>query len=684
MRVKLLALWVVALTIGVAVAPVSAEVVRIEVTSRADLVGGQPFGAAGAYEKLSGKVFFAIDPTLPANRIVTDIGKAPRNAAGRVEFSSDFFIIKPKDVTRGNHAVLYEVSNRGGKGMVSFFNHATGSPNPTTPADIGDGFLMKQGFTLLWVGWQFDVPDRPGLMRVYVPTPTENGRPIRGVVRSDFVPTEKEFDHSLADRNHTAYIVTDPNDPNNVLTVRDSVEGPRRVIPRDQWGFARDETGKRVADTTHVYMAAKFEPNKIYEVVYTAENPPLVGLGPAAIRDFVTALKYRSADAVSIPAGSIRRATAFGVSQSGRFLRKYIYDGFNRSEDNRKVFDGVIAHVAGAGRGSFNHRFAQPSRDGHPYLNFFYPTDIFPFTDVAQKDPETGVTDGLLTHSGTPELLPKVFYTNSEYEYWGRSASLISTTVDGTADAPLMDNVRIYLLSAGQHGPAGFPPAQTIGQQKNNPLDYRWGMKALLLAMDRWTANGTAPPPSRYPRIADGTLVAPEKLKFPKVPGVMTTTTTLRAYRVDYGPKFATEGIVTLEPPKIGKPFPMLVPQVDADGNGIAGIRMPELSVPLATYTGWNLFNDRSGPTTVLSSMQGSYIPLARTGAERKQKNDPRPSIDERYPNKDQYVAKVTKAAQDLIGQGYMLQDDLDVVVKNAARHWDYIASMPNPSTAQR
>jgi hypothetical protein len=681
MRLKLSA---VALVVGLAAMPASAEVVRIEVTSRADLVGGQPFGAAGPYEKLSGKIFFAVDPALPANRIVTDIDKAPRNTAGKVEFSSDFFLIKPKRIEKGNGAVLYEVSNRGGKGMLGFFNHATGSADPTPPADMGDGFLMKQGFTLLWVGWQFDVPQRAGLMRVYTPTATENGRPIRGVIRSDFVPTEKEFDHSLADRNHAAYVVVDPNDPNNVLTVRDSVEGPRRIIPREQWGFARDETGKRIADTTHVYMATKFEPNKIYEVVYSAENPPLVGLGPAAIRDVVSMLKYKSADPLSIPAGAITRATAFGVSQSGRFLRKYLYDGFNRSEDNRKVFDGVIAHVAGAGRGSFNHRFAQPSRDGHPYLNFFYPTDVFPFTDVAQKDPETGVTDGLLTHPGSPELLPKIFYTNSEYEYWGRAASLIHTTVDGTGDAPLMDNVRIYLLSAGQHGPAGFPPPQTIGQQKNNPLDYRWAMKALLVAMDRWTATGTTPPPSRYPRIADGTLVSPEKLRFPKLAGVTTTTTTLRAYRVDYGPRFATEGVITFEPPKIGRAFPMLVPQVDADGNGIAGIRMPELAVPLATYTGWNLFNDRSGPTTVLSSMQGSYIPLARTGAERKQKNDPRAAIDERYRDKDQYIGQVSKAAQGLIDQGYLLQEDLAVVVKNAARHWDYIASTASPSTAQR
>jgi Alpha/beta hydrolase domain len=677
MRATLSRLLPVIALIAFAATPLSAEVVRIDVQSRSDLIGGQAFGAAGSFEKIAGKIFFAVDPSLPANRIVADLDKAPRNTAGKVEFSADFFLIKPKDIARGNGAVLYEVSNRGGKGMLGFFNHATGSTNPSVPADMGDGFLMRQGFTLLWVGWQFDVPQRPGLVRVYAPVATDNGRPIRGLVRSDFVVTEKETDHSLADRNHLAYAVVDPSSPDNVLTVRDSVEGPRRIVPKDQWSFARIEGSSQVADGTRVYLKTKFEPNKIYEVVYAAENPPVVGLGPAAIRDVISMLKYKSADALSIPAGALTRATAFGISQSARFLRTYLYYGFNRSEDNRKVFDGVIAQVAGAGRGSFNHRFAQPSRDGHPYINFFYPTDIFPFTDAAEKDPDTGVSDGLLTHAGAPELLPKIFYTNSEYEYWGRAASLIHTTIDGAGDAPLMDNVRIYLLTAGQHGPSAFPPTQTIGQQRNNPLDYRWAMKALLVAMDRWTANGAAPPPSQYPHVADGTLVRPDRLKFPKVPGVTTTTAVHRAYHADYGPRFATEGIVTVEPPRIGAPFPVLVPQVDADGNGMAGIRMPELAVPLATYTGWNLFNDRSGPTDVLSSMQGSYVPLARTAADRKRTGDPRPSIEERYRDKDQYLGLVTKAAQALVDQRFLLAEDAAIVVANAGRHWDYIASTP-------
>jgi len=495
-------------------------------------------------------------------------------------------------------------------------------------------------------------------------------------VRSDFVVTEREADHSLADRDHAAYAVLDPTSPDNVLTVRDSVEGQRRIVPRDQWGF----TG----DRTKVYLNAKFEPNKIYEVVYTAENPPLVGLGPAAIRDTISMLKYKSADSWSIPTGAIRRAVGFGVSQSGRFLRTYLYYGFNRDEGNRKVFDGVMAHVAGAGRGSFNHRFAQPSRDGHPYLNFFYPTDIFPFTDAAETDPLTGATDGLLTHAGSPDLLPKVFYTNSEYEYWGRAASLIHTTPDGASDAPLMDNVRIYLLTAGQHGPGPFPPTQTIGQQRNNPLDYRWAMKALLLDMDRWIADGTPPPPSRYPHISDGTLVAPDRLRFPKVPGVRTSTAVHRAYRADYGPRFITEGVVTIEPPRIGAAFPILVPQGDADGNGVAGIRMPELAAPLATYTGWNLFNARSGPTDVISSMQGSYIPLARAASDRKRSGDPRQSIEERYHDKDQYLGLVSRAALQLIDERFLLAEDLAVILKNAGRHWDQLMSTATTSTGQR
>ncbi len=659
---------IAALILLTAAAPVRAEVVRIDVKSRADVLAGKSFGSAGPYEKLSGTISFAVDPVNDVNQIITDIGKAPRNAAGKVEFSSDFYLIRPKDVTRGNGTVLYEVSNRGGKGMLGFFNRAAGSLDPQTAEQLGDGFLLEQGFTLLWVGWQFDPPMREGLVRVHAPIAREaDGRPIRGLVRSDFVVTETVKQASLADRDHLAYAVADPADPATVLTVRDSVEGARRTIPRDQWQFTED--GKAVR------MAAGFEPKKIYEVVYSSQDPPLVGVGPAAIRDAISRLKYGAASELGLPSGAIRRAIAFGISQSGRFLRTYLYYGFNEDESHRTVFDGVMAHVAGAGRGSFNHRFAQPSRDGHPYLNFFYPTDIFPFTDEEQRDPETGVVDGLLSHAKKPQFQPRVFYTNTSYEYWGRAASLIHTTIDGLHDAPLPDNVRVYHLAAGQHGVAGFPPSRTIGQQMNNPLDYRWAMRALLVSMNRWITDGAPPPPSAYPRIDQGTLVAPDRLKFPKLPGVRVPTTPHKAYRADYGPDFVTKGIVSKEPPAIGSAFPILVPQVDADGNELAGIRVPELAMPVATYAGWNLFNERSGPADVVSSMQGSFMPFPGTRAARTQTADPRRSIEERYASREGYLASVRTAAQELVAKGYLLRDDVPRVVEQAGTRWDYVVA---------
>jgi hypothetical protein len=647
--------------------PAWAEVVRIDVKSRADVLAGKAFGTAGPYEKLAGTIHFAVDPRNPANRIITDLDKAPKNAAGLVEFSSDFYLITPKDPARGNGTLLYEVSNRGGKGMIGFFNYASGSLDPATAAEFGDGFLLEQGFSLMWIGWQFDPPAREGLVRVFAPVAREpDGRAITGVVRSDFVVIETAKEASLADRNHQAYSVATPNDPAAVLTVRDSVEGPRRTIPRAEWRFSDDGKG--------VVMATGFQPKKIYEVVYTAKDPPVVGVGPAAVRDTVSRLKYGSAIELGLEAGAIKRAIAFGISQSGRFLRTYLFYGFNGDEANRKVFDGVMPHVAGAGRGSFNHRFAQPSRDGHPFINFFYPTDIFPFADEPQQDPETGVTDGLLTHATKPEHRPKIFYTNSSYEYWGRAASLIHTAVDGTRDVPLPPDTRIYLLAAGQHGVAPFPPARTIGQQLNNPLDYRWVMRSLLLSMNRWITDGTPPPTSRYPRVADGTLVPPAKLAFPKIPAVNVATTPHRAYRADYGPGFIDRGVVSQEPPAIGSAFPILVPQVDADGNELAGVRVPELAVPVATYTGWNLFNERSGPTDVVSSMQGSFIPFAASKSGRERAGDPRRALDERYQNREQFLDRIATAASDLVEKGYLLKADVTRIVEQAATRWDLVA----------
>ncbi len=665
-------IWL-AVALSLLTASAEARVIRVEVTARETVLGGQSFGLPGSYEKISGKVHFALDPTQALNQLVTDIERAPRNDKGEVEFSADFYLLKPLRMEGSNGAVLFDVVNRGRKITLGTFNWASRSLDPKTQEDFGDGFLLRQGFVLLWLGWQIDPPLREGLMRLYAPSAEEPGGPIRGLVRSDFVVREKVYHHSLADRNHSAYPVADPQAPENVMTVREGTEAARQPIARRRWKFARLEEGKPVEDPTHVTLEGGFEPGKIYEVVYLSQDPPLVGLGLAAVRDMISFLKYGPTQPLSIAAGSVDRALGFGASQSGRFLRTFLYHGFNQDEAGRKVFDGVIAHIAGAGRGSFNHRFAQPSRDAHPYMNFFYPTDIFPFTDVEQTDPETGITDGLLTHSLKRELLPKVFYTNSSYEYWGRAASLVHTILDGRHDAPMMENVRIYHFSGSQHGPAAFPPRKTIGQQPSNPTDFRWSLRALLRAMDGWVSDGTPPPPSRYPRIEDGTLVKPEDLNFPAIPSVNFSTRIHKAYRADYGSRFRGEGIVTRQPPRIGPAFQILVPAVDSDGNERAGIKLPEVAVPLASYTGWNLFNATSGPTRELASMTGSFIPFSLTQAARQQKNDPRRSVEERYESREQYLEWVTQSARELIEEGYLLDEDLDEIVRGARRSWNYL-----------
>ena len=646
--------------------PCHAEVVRIEVKSRADLLAGKSFGSAGPYEKLSGKIYFAIEPRNSANQIIADIDKAPKNSSGKVEFSSDFYIIKPKDLNGGNGTVFYEVSNRGNKGMLGFFDFASASVDPQNASDFGDGFLLEQGFTLLWVGWQFDVPNREGALRTYVPVAREaDGRPIQGLVRSDFEPVEKIFETSLADRGHMAYAVADPKDPANVLTVRDSGDGPRHTIARDQWEFTPDGRGIR--------MAAGFEPKRIYEIVYKSQDPPIAGLGLAGVRDVISRLKYGSAPEVSIAAGAIKCAIGFGASQSGRMLRTYVYDGFNEDESHRKVFDGLMIERAASARGSFNIRFAQPSRDGDPWANFLYPVNIFPFTDAAQLDPETGGRDGMLTHRMKEQYWPKIMYTNSSYEYWGRVASLFHTTIDGKEDVSLLPNVRAYLFAGAQHGPAAFPPPRTVGQQMNNPLEYRWAMRKLLLSMNRWITDGAEPPPTVLPRISDGTLISRDKLNFPKIPNVVVPASPQTAKRADYGPDFAKKSIVSYEPPKLGSAFPAFVPQTDADGNDVPGIRMPELLVPLATYTGWNLFNDRSGPSNVMSTTTGSFIPFARTRADRERTGDPRQSVEERYKSKDEYLDRITKSANELASKGYLIKEDIPRIVQQAGTRWDWI-----------
>ena len=656
-------------------APTFGEVVRVEITERNTVLDGKSFGATGPYERLVGTVYFEVDPLADANRRISDIDFAPTNSKGRVEFSADLYLLVPKDRAKGNGTVFYEVVNRGRKGCLNKFNLAAGSFDPRTAEEFGDGLLMNEGFSIAWLGWQYDVPPEPNLMQFFVPTAQDGDKPIVGLVRSDYVPDRKMFSFHLADRRFFPYPVLYPDDPDIQLTVRDRIDAPRQVIPRDQWQFAREKNRKPVSNRTHVFVNAGLEPGKVYEMVYRAKDPKLVGLGPAATRDLISYLKYGGAGKAG-PVGDlhrhIKRAVGFGSSQSGRFLRTFLYFGFNQDEKKRKVFDGIWPHVAGGGRGSFNHRFAQPSRDARPHFNFLYPTDIYPFTDLPIKDPETGLDEGILSRTLKQGVAPKIFYTNSSYEYYGRSASLIHTSPDGDQDAPLYKDTRVYMFAGSQHGAGSFPPGGKGTQNLANANDYRWAVRALLLAMNRWVTDNTAPPPSQYPRIDKDQLVSLSTMQFPQIPDVKIPKRMHHGYRVDYGPHFRTKGIVSIEPPKVGSAFTMLVPQVNRDGNETSGIILPVIQAPLATYMGWNLRSPEIGAPEELYSMRGSYVPFAKTKAERLRKSDPRLSIEERYPSRREYLEKISAAARKLTLDGYLLGGDIAGVVEQAAQQWDY------------
>jgi hypothetical protein len=471
-----------------------------------------------------------------------------------------------------------------------------------------------------------------------------------------------------------SYPVDDPASEKNILTIRDTPTGNRKTIPRSEWSFGHIVDGQLKADPHYFHLNSGFVPGKIYELVYTAKNPAVVGVGLAAVRDFLSYLKYDPQ-----ARAPVKRAYAVGISQSGRFLRHFIYQDFNADEQGRQVMDGVIAHVAGAGRGSFNHRFAQPSRDAQPMSSIFYPTDLFPFSDLPEKDPDTGEKAGLLDAATKSKTVPKIFYTNTSYEYWGRAASLIHTTADGKTDAPLAPNARIYFLAGLEHFTVPFPPENRVrgnpdytAQQKANPNPIQWYWRALITDMDQWVRDGKEPPASTYPRIGDSTLVSLAKYKFPRIPGVNTPQEESMAYRLDFGKQWK-QGIVTNEPPQVGALFPGFVPQADADGNDLGGVRLPELQVPLATYTGWNLRDPSIGAPEQRVSFLGSWIPLAKTAEERKKSGDPRLSNAERYKSQDEYMSRFQEAAKKLVEQRFLLQEDLPAILERGKLEWKTI-----------
>ena len=651
---------------------------KLDIRTRQPFAGGQVFGDVGRYEQIDGVAHFAVDPEHGDNAVISDIGLAPRNVDGLVEFSSDFRIIKPVDNDHGNGRLLLDVLNRGKELALKNLNS---SPDGLPDADPhpGNGFLMRQGYSLVWCGWQHDVPDAPGLFRCNVPNANSaDGSPVAGKIVVSFQPLAHSDTQFLSDRDHRPYPTNHLESWDSVLTVQEHEDAAETVIPRENWAFARLVDGRRVPDAAHVTLEGGFEAGKVYRVVYETSHAPVVGLGLLATRDIVAWLRHGKTDSAGTAnplAGALGRAYAYGRSQSGRFLRQMLHLGLNRDEHGRIVFEGMLPNVAGGKMGEFNVRFGQPSSLSNRSVN-----NLPPFLDL-----EPGGEEGILAEVTRRGVAPKVIYTNTSSEYWGGHGALAHVTADGKADAVLPDNVRSWLFCGTQHAPANLPISDTNpdsgarGTQALNYVDYRPLMRAALVHLDNWVTHNEQPPAHGYPQYADNTIVDANELAefFRALPGVEFPEHHKVMRHLDFGPNRA---VPTVIPPGVGEAYPFLVSAVDSDGNEVGGIRLPAVAVPLATYTGWNVrHTDIGGTGQVLSpggTVVGGAIPFAVTRAERVASGDPRPSIEERYGSRDEYVARVREYAATLAQQGYLLEEDVDIVVAQGAEVYDAIVGV--------
>lgn len=649
----------------------SAEVVRVEIERREPFAEGASFGRSGPYERITGRMFLAVDPEAAANGRIVDLRLAPRNGRGQVEFWTDFFLLKPVDPSRGNRRLFYDVNNRGNKLALGAFNNKGGN-DPSTLADAGNGFLMREGYSILWCGWNGDVKDGDHRLLIGLPIATNGEQPITGLVHAEMTVNEPTYSQPFYWGNSDPYPSATLDHRSATLTRRPNRDAPAEIVPHDQWAFARFEKGTAIPDAKNLYLKEGFRPGWIYDLVYTARDPRVTGLGFAAVRDVVSFLRHAPAGAPDRPnplASSVERAYIFGISQSARFIQHFLFEGFNADEHGKAVFDGALAHVGAAGRGYFNHRFAQTTRHGSQYEEVLYPSEVFPFNSVPQVDSVTGERGDVFARAREQGVLPKLIYTETSTEYWCRAASLLHTDVTGTRDADLDPNVRLYFISGGQHGVTSSSD-RGIYQNPVNILDHRPPLRALLGALDRWVTTGQEPPASRYPRIDDGTLVQLKtwKMQMPAIPGVQLPEQLYIPVRLDFGPRFHSEGIADIVPARAGAPYRTLVPTVDADGNERAGILLPDVAVPLATYAGWNLRSDRAGAEGALGRWSGSYLPFPRTSEERRQTSDPRPSIYERYPTRAAYLERIVATSLSLRDQGFLLDEDVVDILRAASQ----------------
>ncbi len=654
----------------------------MEVTSRSTFAGGREFGEVGAYEKIRGRLFYAVDPGDPANQPVVDLALAPRGADGRVRFSGDFLLLKPVDLRRGNRRLLYDVNNRGNLYMLRHLNDAVGSNDPSLPEHAGNGFLMERGYALLWTAWNWDVRSGDDRLQIELPIATENGTPIRQRIVAEIVNSSGRRALSsmpLAWGNSRCYPTLDAGDNSGaILTVRDAPLAGRSPIPNAEWSFSRDDDGILVPDPTSIHVEGGLAPGRIYELVYETQNPRVVGLGLAAVRDAISFFRFDGADrlgstnplATRDEAGAwkpaVDHAFIFGVSQSGRFITHMLWQGFHVDEANRMVFDGARIHVPGGGKGGFNHRFAQTTHHPSDLEGNLMPADHPPFNylpDGAPPENDVLATAKRLGH------LPKILITNNTLEYWTRSASLVHTDPTGTHDAAFHPDVRYYMTNGVPHGGA-WSRSRTITEHERNPLDIHPLHRALLVSLDGWVSEGVEPPSSRYPRIETGELIlaAVHRSRFPALPGLRHPGRNLQPPRVDYGPDFWTKGIFSVVPPEPGPPYPTRVPAFDEDGNGVGGIRLPELEAPLGTYQGWNPRRAEFGAPEYLMRFDGSFWAFPVTEAEGKEAGDPRPSIAARYASKDDYLARVESATRALLEERLLLPKDAERYEEQARR----------------
>lgn len=629
-------------------------VLSLEITERAPLADGMPFGEVGPYEQIRGVGHFGVDPCHPDHQVITDLDLAAVESDTLVHFASDFLLLKPVRPS-ADGSLLCDVINRGGRTVLRTFNRAE-TDREDHQIGVGDGFLLRHGFTIAFCGRQHDVPAG---MAVRVPEATYRGKRLRGQTYIQYQLDHPEKALPLADGGHRPVPTADLDDPAATLTVREHPDAPQTTIDRALWHFGRVKDGRVVSDPSYVYLSTGFEPGAVYEIIYTTIGAPIIGLGLLAVRDCVSFLKYGT-DAEGNPcAGTIRYALGYGSSQCGRFLREFLYLGLNGDERGRLVFDGVFTHTCKARRGEFNLRFGQPSTNV-----LRSPGAVFPMGYGSQTDPVTGEADGLLNRLEAKGATPKIIASSPSADYWWSGASLAHTDVGGIRDVEPPPSVRIYHL-------AGAFPEGTRLRYGIEGIDLRPFLRASLISLDRWAKGLVDPPPSRYPRIVDGTAVSRESLeeRFRSLPGARFPLALPQRRRLDFGPE-ARRGIPHY-PPQEGPPYRTSVSAVDADCNEIAGVRLLDVRVPLATYTGWTVRHQNIGGAGHFIPQLGATHPFPATAADRAATGDPRLSIDERYPSRDDYLEKVRVAAEDLVSEGFLLGEDVEHVVARAGDSYD-------------